>query len=222
MNIYDTLQDYIRSIPRSQLIERLGYHSLKRGDVTIEDFLSAGSLDAWLESGHYDFLYDAKGLLRRLAELSGVESEKLDHEIASAEERQKRIAAMQTPYIFAETHFRRKNEPIFILAFMEIRRRIVLKKKTMLDRPLDEILEEVSEMIRRHYLQNEGRLTVWGKIHAYSYHHIDGSVYLFATDGTLQEVLPKAEEEPKATLSVGGREIPTELLTNPKEKNNER
>jgi len=222
MNIYDTLRDYVRSVPRSRLIERLGYRSLKRGDATIEDFLSAGSLDAWLQSGHYDFLYDAKGFLLRLAELSGVENERLDREIASVEERQKRIAAMQTPYIFAETHFRRKNEPIFVLAFMEIRRRIMLEKKTMLDRPLDEILEEVSEIIRRHYLQNEGRLAVWGKIHAYSYHHIDGSAYRFASDGTLKEVLPKAAEEPKATLSVGDREITTELITKPKEKNHER
>lgn len=101
-----------------------------------------------------------------------------------------------SPYIYVETGFRRENQPIFVLAMLENRRRIGVER----DRCDD--LEYVGELAAAHYHEQQGALMLWGPIQHYHYHDGRGHVYLAGPDGHFVEVTGLSGEG-RATLSVG-------------------
>ena len=213
MRTYDTLVRFVKASDRKELMHSLGYHDLRKGEESLNAFLSAGSLKNWLAHGHYDFVHSSESFTKKLASLAGVDPGAIDRIVDKEAERRATLSQLQTPYIFVDTRFRRKNEPIFALAFMEGKRRIALDKETVYDRSLKETLQEVSQIIREHYRNTGGKLKLWGKIHEYRYHHLDGRTFRFDTEGHLIEELPRNLDEGGAVLSVGGKEIPPEMLT---------
>ena len=40
-------------------------------------------------------------------------------------------------------------------------------------------------MVVKHYSNSHGTIGIWGEIKNYAYHHRDGKVYIFDTDGQL-------------------------------------
>ncbi|MDQ1267484.1 MAG: hypothetical protein QG560_127 [Campylobacterota bacterium] len=46
------------------------------------------------------------------------------------------------------------------------------------------MLKIVSNLVKKHYLQNSGELQTWGKIENYQV-YLDGRVYVLDTDGNL-------------------------------------
>ena len=100
---------------------------------------------------------------------------------------QEEMRKLRKCYIFVNTNFRRKNEPIFVLAFMEGRRRIAIPKEKFVFKSDDEIFELVSKIVKKHYKENEGKLPIWGNIDNYFYHHKDGKVYTFDKNGLMVE-----------------------------------
>ena len=178
----------------------------------LSDFLKAGSLKNWLAHGHYDFVHSSGSFAKKLASLAGVDPSTIDRIVKEEAERRAALSQLQTPYIFVDTRFRRASQPIFALAFMEGKRRIALDKEAVYDRSLKETLKEVSRIIRDHYRNSGGKLKLWGKIHEYRYHHLDGRTFRFDTEGHLIEELSQNPDEGGAVLSVGGKEIPPEML----------
>jgi len=71
---------------------------------------------------------------------------------------QEEICKFKRCYIFVNTNFKRKNEPIFALAFMESGRRISIPKEQFAFKSDDEIFELVSKIVKKHYKENEGKL----------------------------------------------------------------
>ncbi len=212
MRTYDTLVRFVKETDRKELLRSLGYRDLRKGEESLSDFLSAGSLKNWLAHGHYDFVHSSGSFVKKLASLAGVDPIAIDRIIKEEAKRREILSRLQTPYIFVDTRFRRKNEPIFALAFMEGKRRIALDKEAVYDRSLEETLQEVSQIIREHYRNTGGKLNLWGKIHEYRYHHLDGRTFRFDTEGHLIEELSRNLDEGGAVLSVGGKEIPPDLL----------
>ena len=113
---------------------------------------------------------------------------------------QEELRKLQGCYIFVNTNFRRKNEPIFALAFMEGIRCLNIPKEQFAFKSGDEIFELVSEIVKEHYKENEGKLQLWGKIDNYFYHHKDEKVYTFSKDGII--IKNKNTKESRATLSL--------------------
>ena len=212
MRTYDTLVRFVKETDRKELLRALGYHDLRKGEESLRAFLSAGSLRNWLTHGHYDFVHSSESFVKKLASLAGVDPDVIDRIIEAEAKRRAILSQLLPPYIFVDTRFRRKNEPIFALAFMEGKRRIALDKETVYDRSLKETLQEVSQIIRDHYRNTGGKLNLWGKIHEYRYHHLDGRTFRFDTEGHLIEELSRNLDEGGAVLSVGGKEIPPDLL----------
>ena len=212
MRTYDTLVRFVKESDRKELLRSLGYHDIRKGDKSLSDFLKAGSLKDWLSHGHYDFVHSSESFAKKLASLAGVDPGAIESIVDEEAERRAILSQLHTPYIFVDTRFRRKNEPIFALAFMEGKRRIALDKEAVYDRSMEDTLREVSRTIRKHYRNTGGKLNLWGKIHEYRYHHLDGRTFRFDTEGRLIEELPKDLDEGGAVLSVEGKEIPPDLL----------
>jgi hypothetical protein len=102
-------------------------------------------------------------------------------EIAQKQEREKFLFCD----IFVNTNFRRKNEPIFALAFCESSRHLKIPKDDLLFKTDEEIFAIIGDIIKQHYIETDGILAVWGKIVNYFYRHTDGNRYRFDTDGNL-------------------------------------
>ncbi len=213
MRTYDTLVHFVKASDRKELLRSLGYHDIRKGEKSLSDFLKAGSLKNWLAHGHYDFVHSSESFAKKLASLAGVDPIEIDRIVDEEAERRAVLSRLLPPYIFVDTRFRRKNEPIFALAFMESKRRISLDKETVYDQGLEATLREVGRIVREHYRDTGGELKLWGKIHEYRYHHLDGRTFRFDTEGRLIEELSRNLDEGGAVLSVGGREIPPDMFT---------
>ena len=87
-------------------------------------------------------------------------------------------------------------------------RRIKLDKEWVYDHPLAEVLQKVSETIKEHFHHTKGKIPLFGKIREYFYHHIDGRIFHFDTNGRLLGQTEEEMDEGKARLYIGGREIP--------------
>ena len=113
---------------------------------------------------------------------------------------QKEIRSFEKCYIFVNTNFKRKNKPIFALAFMENRRHLAIPKEKFAFKNDDEIFALVSQIVQQHYRETKGKLPLWGKINNYFYHHKDGKVYTFDRSGTMIE--NSNTNESRATISI--------------------
>lgn len=98
-------------------------------------------------------------------------------------------------YIFTYTNFKRAGQTIISMAALESTRRISLSKiDGLLDKPKNEILDDISMLVKKHYVKYNGELPLWGKIICYQVNLFD-EVYQFDIDGNLldtDEVLPES------------------------------
>jgi hypothetical protein len=210
MNLIETIRQRVRALDPDALVKTLGYRSVPKGRKTLEEFLQAPDIESWLSGSHYDLTHSSRSFLKALCRELDL-GEACEREIAAYERKQEELQKMETPWIFIYTGFRRKSEPIFALAFLEPRRRIVFDKAWARGRRLEEILDELSRLIPEHYREHEGKLPIWGPIRSYVYHHTDGSQYIFDPDGTLREDQPLPEEN-RAELELKGKKFDPNLL----------
>lgn len=84
-------------------------------------------------------------------------------------------------YIFVNTNFKRKGEPIFVLAFLETKRRISITDE-LASINQEELFQNIGAYVKSHYVQNNGNLGTWGKIVNYQV-HLQDKVYLFDIKG---------------------------------------
>ena len=198
MDINNLVRKRLEGKDKIEIVKKMGYQSPKRGVESLDYFLSKGSLD-FLMQGMYDFKYTADQFFEKLCEVLEIDK-KLTEE--ARQEIKKIVAekrAYEYAYIYVNTNFKRTSEPIFVLAFMESTRRIRLNADDFLLKSDEEVLKEISKIVKNHYKETGGELFIWGKIKNYVYDHKDGKSYIFDTDGNLinEKVL-----ETMAILSV--------------------
>jgi hypothetical protein len=105
-------------------------------------------------------------------------------------------------YLFIDTNFKRKSEPIFALAFMEHKRRIKYSDiGNLYFKSDEEILEMVSKFVKEDYFTCNGTIKLWGDIVSYNWHHIDGNIYIFDINGSYK-LNSNNHNESKATLKL--------------------
>ncbi len=154
----------------TNIAKRLGYSNrqLSKAKSRISDLLASHTLG--LDEGGYDFRYTNKELFYQLAALLEIDLSGYADEISklSSIEHDNESESEFQPSIFAETHFKRRGEPIWVLGLLENRRRITVNKK-ILSLPLEEQLIRVGFLIKRHNKQWQGKLILWGNIHCYKY-----------------------------------------------------
>ena len=108
-------------------------------------------------------------------------------------------------YLYIDTNFKRKSESIFVLAFMEYKRRVNYKDIGNLYFQSDsEILNMVSKFVKEDYFTCNGQIKIWGNIISYNWHHVDGKVYIFNTNGDYISK-NKNNNESKAILTIKGK-----------------
>jgi hypothetical protein len=168
---------------RKAVARKLGYRGYKRFQKTLDKLLKTQTIEAWLENAHYDLVYTGEALIRALVKVLSLSETLCDQAFEAYAFYKQNKALNRQRWIWVNTNFRRKNEPIFMLAFMERTRNFGLNLDPHRSYALEEILQMVSEIVRKHYIEKQGRLGVWGEIQNYVYYHDDGSRYVFDTEG---------------------------------------
>lgn len=146
--------------------------------------------DLGLGNGRYDFRFSDREFLRALAGTFNVETAETDLCIEHIEMELQRLHTAFKPWIFVETNFKRSAEPIFLLAWLESRRRLPLPAKAAL-LPRDELVAVAAERIREHYRKSRGQLPVWGVISEYKLVVSAAEQIVMDNEGIVQRVEPR-------------------------------
>jgi len=200
MNIQQTIKTKLNSTSKLKVIKLLGYNSTTKGLKTLELFLNQEALSLWLKSGHYDFKYTTEQFLINLCKVLEIDDDIIQVELERLNRYYEELDRYRGCHIYINTNFRRKNEPIFALAFCEFKRRIKLNLKDLIYKSGEEIFEYISHIVKKHYVQENGKIGIWGKIVNYVFHHKDDKTFVFDTDGKLVENIVVAENRAILTL----------------------
>ncbi len=184
--ILEDIKEKIKLQNKILLAKELGYSNSTKFEITLNKFLQFSTLNEWFQCGHYDLVNTAGDFFIKLSKALKIDEDTINNEIKNITLYKKEIEKFKDSYIFVNTNFKRKNEPIFALALCENQRRISLyKNENLLFKSIDEILEILSKEIKKHYLLNSDKLGIWGKIVSYQVHIFD-TIYTFDTNGSLK------------------------------------
>ena len=115
-------------------------------------------------------------------------------------------------HIFVDTDFKRSDAPgasIFALMGCE-RFRYIRKLEHLVNKSLHEQTDEVSQIIRDHYVQNEGKLPLWGEIKRYHFRYkADCPAIVFDPEGHVIDESTFVEGD--NILTVEGKDITSSL-----------
>jgi hypothetical protein len=206
MTLHQQIVHTLKKHPHDEVLKNMGYKYLKTGEKTLQKFLGAKSIYLWLKTGNFDFYHDSMSFLRALIEALSFSSTRAEETIETSRKRLECIEKMQTPYLYIDTHFKRKSEPLHVLAMMEGYRHIKIDKELLVFKSKKECFNEVAKIIRQHYLAHKGKLKLWGNIYTYVYHHTDGKRYIFLPNGERTNDALSITES-KAVLRIGSQKI---------------
>ena len=202
MTLLQQIQTNLKNRDIAAIVKELGYKSSKNVKATqvLTELLSATDIADYLDKSYYDFKYNSRTLLKAICKVAGVSE--IDYAVAidAYEDRKRRLAALQNPYIFVDTNFKRRGAPLFALAMLESKRRIRLDKEMYLEKSEDEINAYVSKAIKLHYKWRKGTLPLWGEIRAYLYYDTEGRRTVYSVLGEVIE--DDTVQESRASISL--------------------
>ena len=184
--IFEDIKEKIKFQNKTLLTKELGYSNSTKFEKTLNKFFQFSTLYGWFQCGHYDLVNTAEDFFIKLSKALKIDENTINNKIKNITLYKHEVEKFKDSYIFVNTNFKRKNEPIFALALCENQRRISLyKNENLLFKTTDEILEILSIEIKKHYLQNSDKLGIWGKIVSYQVHLFD-TIYILDTNGSLK------------------------------------
>ncbi|MEQ3724478.1 MULTISPECIES: hypothetical protein [unclassified Alcanivorax] len=162
---------------RAEILKKMGYSHpdpshLSRLDRVLND-PDWGLLDGVHDSRHSD-----EEFFRSFCSVMEVDAQTVDTVInITIKAHKDRIAAFK-PYLWVDTGFTRKNQPIFAMAAMEQFRHLYFQS-AFLSLPMHLQIDEVRQRIREHMADTGGELPMWGKIQQYwFFNSIDKAILL--------------------------------------------
>ncbi len=204
MTLFTQIKKQLQTTSKERLVKQMGYNSEKKGLEGLKNFESKNDLYSWLHCGFYDLKYTAQEFFEKLCKYLSIPDKDIKTELQKQNILHKEKEKFKDCYIFVDTNFKRTTEPIFALAFCESIRRFKLSSDKFLFKSNIEILELVSNAVKKHYSLSRGELDIWGKIANYIF-HFNEHVYMFSVDGQLKK--PIDIDETKAKLFLGKKNI---------------
>lgn len=135
-----------------------------------------------LERGGFDFRYSAEEFVKALCEVVGIAPADYQPAVAAILQRLSEDRMAFKPYLFVDTDFVRRNEPIHALAFSE-GERYVHFDGGFWRKPLAEQVELARQRVCEHMAETDGDLGIWGQIQRYHFFYAPEQSVEIATDG---------------------------------------
>ena len=204
MSTYKLIKKRVQNSSLEKITKSLEYSSIEKAEKIIHRFLTSKDLYSWLDSGYYDFKYTPKLFLQKLCQIFQLNYSDLEEELRKQNIYYDEVKRVKKNYIFINTNFKRKSEPIFALACLEHTRQVPLNVKDVVFKNIEQTLEIVSKQIQEHYKKSDGRLNIWGVIDSYIYYH-SNEVFTFNKEGEI--IANKRVNTSKAKLKLKGKTL---------------
>lgn len=170
------------------ILKGMGY--LKPTSANFERLQNVLDSDEFgLNDGGFDFKYSSEGFLRVLCTVTGMEVALTEQRIARVKKRLEEESAAFNPYLWIDTGFKRKSQPLFALAACEHQRYLHFAEGFW-RLTLDKQLGRAQCMVREHVYETGADLGIWGKIEQYWFYYKKDAAYRLARNG---EVIGKRE-----------------------------
>ncbi|GAA3977724.1 hypothetical protein [Allohahella marinimesophila] len=155
--------------PAAAILKAMSYRNPNPKNL---DRLKSALDDDWLglNSGSFDLKYSAPEFLLALSKAAGLDIEKSRRRIEAIQQYLSDEEQAFKPYIWVESHFERKSQPIFALAACEPHRHLPFPKGFW-QLALEVQLHKAKALARQHMAETEGTLVMWGRIQAYWLFH---------------------------------------------------
>jgi hypothetical protein len=209
MNLQDALKLKLSHSSLQDIAQMMGYSKKSRikAAIRIENVLSDHQLNLYV--GAFDFRYSNKQFLDKLCEVVGIEISDFETEIKGIQLAYDKMINRFKSYVFIDTGFKRKGQPVFILSMLEPRRYIQLDCKVQL-LPIHEQVAQVQSLVKQHYIDCNGTLEFWGNIQSYIFFYAEGCKLALNVDGVILVDDPSVNIS-KASMSINNTDL-TKLL----------
>ena len=167
-----------------ELSHSLGY----RGSDKFKTRLTAMFANEYfgLDSSYYDFKFSSEEFVSQLCNHLDIPSllvDKVLDEIKAELGKQKHAFKQ---FVFIDTDFKRKSQPIAVLSGMQNRRYLIIDDAVAL-KPLDKQLYDVQEIVTAHY-QTNSILDLWGQVQRYAYFYQTDYIVVFSVTGEILDI----------------------------------
>lgn len=141
--------------------------------------------DLSLRQGGFDFRYSDEEFVKALCEVLGIPAVDYQPAIAAILQRLSEDRMAFKPYLFVDTDFVRRNQPVHALAFCE-GQRYVHFDTGFWRKPLTEQVELARQRVREHMAETRGDLDIWGQIQRYHFFYAPEQSVEIAPDGQVR------------------------------------
>ncbi|MEX1196326.1 MAG: hypothetical protein WEB57_00500 [Pseudohongiellaceae bacterium] len=138
--------------------------------------------DLGLGSSHFDFRFSGFEFATRLFRVLALDD--LLPQLQAIRQRIDEDNAAFKPYLFVDTGFRRKSQPVFVLAAMEHYRYLHFEK-AFWRLPTNQQLRCASDRVRDHFAESGGELSIWGVVQRYWFFYQPGRALQLLPNGQL-------------------------------------
>ena len=178
--IYEQLKILTQNSDKKALSKALGYVREQNFTRALANLEAAKSLDAFITKGHFDWVHSSETLILALSKHFALN---IDAELGEVQKLYNERVKFRGSYIYIDTDFKRKSEPIFALAMAQHLRYISLTPflDELCFKTLDEQLNIISKVVKDYY-QKTKSLPVFGEITGFKIYLL-GKNYALDTDG---------------------------------------
>lgn len=182
--IYEQLKILTQNSDKKALSKALGYVREQNFTRALANLEAAKSLDEFITKGHFDWAHSSETLILALGKHFTLN---IDAELSEVQKLYNERVKFRGSYIYIDTDFRRKSEPIFALAMAQHLRYISLTPflDELCFKALDEQLKVISN-ITKNYYQKTQALPIFGAITGFKLYFL-GKNYSLDTNGNFTD-----------------------------------
>ena len=182
--IYEQLKILTQNSDKKALSKALGYVREQNFTRALANLEAAKSLDEFITKGHFDWAHSSETLILELSKHFALN---IDAELGEVQKLYNERVKFRGSYIYIDTDFRRKGEPIFALAMAQHLRYISLTPflDELCFKALDEQLKVISKITKSYY-QKTQTLPIFGAITGFKLYFL-GKDYSLDTNGNFTD-----------------------------------
>ncbi|WP_462110048.1 hypothetical protein [Campylobacter concisus] len=182
--IYEQLKFLTQNSDKKALSKALGYVREQNFTRVLANLDTAKSLDEFITKGHFDWVHSSETLILALSKHFGLS---IDAELGEVQKLYNERVKFRGSYIYIDTDFKRKSEPIFALAMAQHLRYISLTPflDELCFKALDEQLKVISNVTKNYY-QKTQTLPIFGAITGFKLYFL-GKDYSLDTNGNFTD-----------------------------------
>ncbi len=182
--IYEELKILTQNSDKKALSKALGYVREQNFTRALVNLEAAKSLDEFITKGHFDWAHSSETLILALSKHFALS---IEAELGEVQKLYNERVKFRGSYIYIDTNFKRKSEPIFALAMAQHLRYISLTPflDELCFKTLDEQLNIISKVVKDYY-QKTKSLLVFGEITGFKLYLL-GKNYSLDTNGNFTD-----------------------------------